>query len=206
MSSATTASEDFRSVVLRSRNVASFKFALAKSVLSLAEVGKTSVPLEELAVPFSQELCAHIKDVDTQSTSSGGRFLDACRHYNQGIINHDDLVATTALLGFNNVIDAFHVVGTGDVETRFFHDERQQSLHGIRFTDELLALGSDADAKEPLETLGWTDAHIGQTGTSGNVVPWLPLVPIGSQEQRPATGSLVPSPLRGNQEAEPLHH
>lgn len=34
MSSATTASEDFRSVVLRGRNVASFKFALAKSVLT----------------------------------------------------------------------------------------------------------------------------------------------------------------------------
>ncbi len=31
---------DFRSVVLRGRNVASFKFALAKSVLSLAEVGE----------------------------------------------------------------------------------------------------------------------------------------------------------------------
>lgn len=151
MSSATTASKDFRSVVLRGRNVASFKFALAKSVLSLAEVGKTSVPLEELAVPFSQELCAHIKDVDTQSTSSGSRFLDACRHYNQGIINHDELVTSTALLGFNNVIDAFHKVGDGDVGTRFFHDERQHSLRGIRFTDELLALASDVDAKKPLE-------------------------------------------------------
>jgi hypothetical protein len=56
-----------------------------------------------------------------------------------------------ALLGFENVIDAFHVVGTGDVQTRFFHDERKQSLRGIRFTDELLILTSDANAKEPLE-------------------------------------------------------
>ena len=147
MSLTTTAADDFRSVVLRGRNVASFKFALAKSVLSLAETGATSASLEELAVPFSRELCAHMQEVDTQSTSAGSRFLDACRHFNAGMITHDELVTTTALLGFNNVIDAFHVVDSADVSTRFFHDERQQSLRGIRFTDELLALASDADTK-----------------------------------------------------------
>ncbi|WP_142301096.1 hypothetical protein [Mycobacterium lehmannii] len=151
MQTASPASEDFRSVVLRGRNVASFKFALAKSILSLAESGATSASLEELAVPFSRELCAHILRVDTQSTSATSRFLDACRHFNAGIITPVELVTTTALLGFENFIDAFHVVGTGDVETRFFHDERKQSLRGIRFTDELLAIASNADAKQPLE-------------------------------------------------------
>lgn len=150
MPSVTTASRDFRSVVLRGRNVASFKFALAKSVLKLAESGTTSVSVEELAVPFSRELCTHIREVDTQSISAGSRFLDACRHFNAGTITHDELVTTTALLGFNNVIDAFHVVGSGDVDTRFFHDERQQSLRGIRFTEELLALASNADARQAL--------------------------------------------------------
>ena len=144
-------SADFRSIVLRGRNVASFKFALAKSILTLAESGATSVSLEELAVPFSRELCAHIKEVDTQSTSAGSRFLDACRHFNVGRITADELIATTALLGFNNVIDAFHVVGSGDVGTRFFVDERQQSLRGIRFTDELLQLAGQLDAREPLQ-------------------------------------------------------
>ncbi|MDQ1250118.1 MAG: hypothetical protein QG597_4497 [Actinomycetota bacterium] len=54
-------SADFCSVVLRGRNVASFKFALAKSILTLAESGKTAVSLEELAVPVSGELCSHIR-------------------------------------------------------------------------------------------------------------------------------------------------
>ncbi len=117
MDSVGAGSADFRSIVLRGRNVASFKFALAKSILTLAESGKAAASLEELAVPFSQELCAHIKDVDTQSTSVGSRFLDACRHFNAGRITEDELVSTTALLGFNNVIDAFHVVGSGDVAT-----------------------------------------------------------------------------------------
>lgn len=35
-----SSSEDFRSVVLRGQNVASYKFALAKSILTLAESGR----------------------------------------------------------------------------------------------------------------------------------------------------------------------
>jgi hypothetical protein len=42
-------------------------------------------------------------------------------------------------------------VDRADVNTRFFVDERQQSLRGVRFTDELLALAAEADTKSPLE-------------------------------------------------------
>jgi 5-methylcytosine-specific restriction endonuclease McrA len=160
MESVTTASEDFRSVVLRGANVASYKFALAKSILALAESGATEASLEALAVPFSQELCEHLTQVDTQSTSSGSKFLAACRHYNAGRITHDELVSTTALLGFNNVIDAFHVVDRADVNTRFFVDERQQSLRGIRFTDELLTLATEADTKAPLQAEAESRWHL----------------------------------------------
>jgi hypothetical protein len=54
-------------------NVASYKFALAKSILTLAESGMTSASLEDLAVPFCHELCEHLTLVDTQSTSSGSK-------------------------------------------------------------------------------------------------------------------------------------
>jgi hypothetical protein len=97
---------------------------------------------EELAVQFSRELCTHLSEVDTRATSQGSRFLDACRHFNASRITEEELITTTALLGFNNVIDAFHVVGGADVSTRFFADERQKSLRGIRFTDELLQLAA----------------------------------------------------------------
>jgi hypothetical protein len=143
-------SEDFRNIVLRGANVASYKFALAKSVLSLAQSGATEASLEDLAVPYSHEICTHLEEVDTQSTSPGSRFLDACRHFNAGRITHTELVENTALLGFNNVIDAFHVVDRADVATRFFVDERQQSLRGVRFTDELLQLGTDTVTRDPL--------------------------------------------------------
>ena len=84
-------------------------------------------------------MCTHLQEIDAQSTSAGSRFLDACRHFNAGRIIQDERVSTTALLAFNNVIDAFHVVDRADVKPRFFTDERQQSLRGVRFTDELLA-------------------------------------------------------------------
>jgi 5-methylcytosine-specific restriction endonuclease McrA len=42
-------------------------------------------------------------------------------------------------LGFNNVIDAFHIVNRDKIPIRFFVDERQ-SNGGIRLTDELFRL------------------------------------------------------------------
>jgi 5-methylcytosine-specific restriction endonuclease McrA len=48
----------------------------------------------------------------------------------------------TTRLGFVNVIDAFHVVGPGEIPVRFFVDEHKISIRGIRFTEPLLELVS----------------------------------------------------------------
>jgi len=61
----------WRSVILFGRNVASYKFALAKSLLEIAPTGKTEITLEELADPFSRHLCEHIAHSPRQVTSSG---------------------------------------------------------------------------------------------------------------------------------------
>jgi hypothetical protein len=49
------------------------------------------------------------------------------------------LLDTTVQLGFQHVIDAFHVVGAGDVPHRFFGDERRTS-GGIRILDSFDSL------------------------------------------------------------------
>jgi hypothetical protein len=55
----------------------------------------------------------------------------------------DRLAETTVKLGFNNVIDAFHVVGSGPVPVRFFVDERNTGgPPAIRITDELRTLAA----------------------------------------------------------------
>jgi hypothetical protein len=142
--------QHWRSVVLFGRNVASYKFALAKSLLELGQAGHEKITLEELAVPFSRHVCEHIARADRQGTFASSRFLDACRFYNAGRIGDDELRTATATLGFNNVIDAFHIVGAGEVPTRFFTDERRLATGGIRLTDALLNLATGQGAAADL--------------------------------------------------------
>lgn len=133
--------EDYwRSLILFGKNVASYKFALGKALLELGKEGKSFISLEELAVPFSRHLTEHLKIEDKQTTSNSSRFLDSCRGFNQGTITEDELIATTVRLGFENVIDAFHNLSSGEIPQRFFTYERKGQNKGIILTDELFTL------------------------------------------------------------------
>ena len=140
---------NWRAVVLFGRNVASYKFALAKTLLGFADHPEDRIRLMELAAPFVRHVCEHVQQVDKQTTSSSSKFLDACRAFNKGDLPEAKLVETTARLGFNNVIDAFHIVGSSPVPTRFFTDERQSGRDGgaIRLTDELRNLAGSLQGK-----------------------------------------------------------
>jgi hypothetical protein len=129
----------WRAVILFGQNVASYKFALAKSLIELSALEKESVTLEDLAEPFSRHIIEHIGKAPKQATSSSSRFLDSCRKFSAGEVSKDELIAQTAKLGFNNVIDAFHIVNRGEIPIRFFIDDRKNG-GGIRLTDELFRL------------------------------------------------------------------
>lgn len=132
----------WRSIILFGRNSASYKFALAKSLIDLAGNQNDLITLEQLAQPFSKHLCEHLKLSEKQGNRQGSRFLDACRQFNAGELSDDALVIATQKLGFVNVIDAFHNVNQGEIPQRFFIDERKQS-GGIRVTEALFELFSD---------------------------------------------------------------
>jgi len=129
----------WRSIILFGRNVASYKFALGKSLLELANNETNFISLEDLAEPFSRNISEHIKLNDKQGISSSSKFLDKIRDFIKGECSKDDMISTTVAMGFNNVIDAFHIVGHGEVPQRFFMDERKERK-GIVITDELLQL------------------------------------------------------------------
>src|SRR5215831_17615044 len=129
----------WRSVILFGQNVASYKFALAKSLIELSEREQEEIRLEDLAEPFSRHIIEHLARAPKQATSSSSRFLDSCRKFASGEISTDELIGQTARLGFNNVIDAFHIVNRGEIPIRFFADERKGG-GGIRLTDELFRL------------------------------------------------------------------
>jgi hypothetical protein len=132
----------WRSIILFGRNVASYKFALGKSLLDLAKQGNEVVTLEQLAEPFARNLCEHLQIADKQATSRSSRFLDCCRKFNASEIKLEELIDTTSKLGFANVIDAFHIVHDGEVGVRFFTDERRGSEKGIRLTQDLFQLAA----------------------------------------------------------------
>jgi len=135
----------WRAIILFGSNVASYKFALASSLLSLGDRRDTLVRLEDLAVPFAAEVGRHLLLADKQATSRSSQFLDACRAANRGELSQAELTNQTVRLGFNNVLDAFHVVNRADVPVRFFINERK-THNGVRLTDEFFKLQERAQS------------------------------------------------------------
>ena len=133
----------WRAIILFGRNVASYKFALAKSLYDLRGRDNDLVTLEELAPSFAKHLCEHLKTNDKQATSSSSKFLDYCRQFNRGEITHEDLIDVTKRYGFNNVIDAFHNVHNKDIDNRFFYDERKTN-GGIRLSDNFYQIAESS--------------------------------------------------------------
>ena len=135
-----TLDEYWRSVILFGKNSASYKFALAKSLLEIAPTGKTFITLDELAQPFSRHLCEHLKLQDKQTNSPICKFLDTCKGFNAGTVGEDELLGMTVKEGFKEVIKAFHNIGSSSLPQQFFTDERRSKQRGIALTDELFQL------------------------------------------------------------------
>jgi hypothetical protein len=129
----------WRSIILFGRNVASYKFALAKSLYDLSSVSNDLVKLDILAEPFSRHLCEHLKHSPKQITSNSSKYLSSCMSFNAKESNRDELISQTVKLGFTNVIDAFHIVNSGELPQRFFIDERKIN-GGIRLTENFFKL------------------------------------------------------------------
>ena len=128
------------------KNSATYKFALAASLIELSAGGADFISLEELAVPFSRHLREHLKHSGKQSTRNDiPSLIEACNQSNNGEIDDQSLIENTVKLGFSNVIDAFHVIGRkgdtneGNTPLKFFHDDRK-SRGGITLTDDFFYL------------------------------------------------------------------
>ena len=138
----------WRAIILFGRNTASYKFALAKSLIDISlERDDDFIRLEDLAVPYAKHLCEHLKRNPKQSTATSSTFLTACDDFNHGRITHAQLQDVTLKEGFKYVLDAFHTVSAKAVNRQFFEvldksfyiDERRNGK-GIRLTDNLFEL------------------------------------------------------------------
>ena len=127
----------WRGIILYGQNSASYKFALAESLLQLNPSSGQLVKLEDLAPAFGKAIAEHICHSPKQGTNPG-KFLQSVQSYNTDG-NLDALVRATVAGGFQNVIDAFHNIGSSSVLHKFFIDERKVNK-GIRITDEFSKL------------------------------------------------------------------
>ncbi|WP_318385522.1 HNH endonuclease domain-containing protein [Enterobacter sp.] len=130
----------WRGVILFGNNFATYKFALAHALYDVPRKDSL-VTLDDLAVPFAGHICEHLKNAPRQilNDKKPGKFLTACLQFNQGEISHEQLIDTTVRYGFSVVLDAFHNVNGGLLETQFFINERRESK-GIRLTDDFYRL------------------------------------------------------------------
>jgi hypothetical protein len=130
----------WRAIILFGRNSASYKFSMAKSLIEMIPSGKSFITLEELAIPFSNNLIEHLKINDKQTTSQSSTMLNACRQFIAGEITNEQLIQQTVKYGFVNVLDAFHVVNQGDIPVTFFENDKKAKQKGIVITDDLFKL------------------------------------------------------------------
>lgn len=139
--------EDYwRAIILLGKNVTSYKFALAKSLLELAPKGKSIITLEELAEPFSRQICEHLSSAESkglplsesqgQPTKNPYRAIEICKDFHLGNIDRDELIQKIKKEGFKVVLDKFHNVNSQEIAKRFYEKRRG----GITLTDELFQL------------------------------------------------------------------
>lgn len=113
--------EDYwRSIILFGRNTASYKFALASSLLHFGSKQNEEIKSQDIASIFSQHICDHLKVNDKQAVSTSNSYLDKCREYNAGTLDKDNLINATLSDGFRYVFDAFHNIPGGNLPVTFY--------------------------------------------------------------------------------------
>ena len=123
-----TLQDYWRSIILFGRNTASYKFALANSLLHFGNNQNDKIKSEDIASVFSQNICDHLKVNDKQAISASNSYLDKCREYNLGKLDHDELINATISDGFRYVFDAFHNIPGGKLPVTFY--SRAQGKNG----------------------------------------------------------------------------
>lgn len=135
-----TLESQWRSLILFGKNSATYKFALAKSLLELVRNEQTKITLQDLAIPFSKNITEHLKSSDKQGSSKSSSFLDACRDYNDGEVDESTLYQKTEKLGFVNVIDAFQNLNGSQIPNLFYEKNFNKKNREIIIKDNLLKL------------------------------------------------------------------
>ncbi len=126
----------WRALILLGQNTASYKFALAKTLLNLKpEAGQLLLP-DDLTPAFAAELSQHIKEMPKQSTRAHLPLVAAAQAFHQGDTTQGQWEDAVRRTGFTYVLDAFHRLGPDDIAKPFY----VRAGKGILITDAFAEL------------------------------------------------------------------
>lgn len=130
----------FRGILLFGKNTASYKFALGKTLLELAERDVDFVSEKELSIPFIKYTNEHYQNGRNQITSRSSAYFDAFQKYNVDKVSLDEMISLTINNPFKNVIDRFHTVNEAELPFKFYDKSVRNGVKGIVLTDHLYQL------------------------------------------------------------------
>ncbi|WP_233192416.1 HNH endonuclease domain-containing protein [Sporosarcina sp. P26b] len=159
---------NFRSIYLFGRNVATYKFAFAKTILELGASKNSFISLEEMSPIFAKYMLEHIGNGKRQITSPTSKFISALDLHYHNQITWEQLLIVTEKIGFNNVIDAFHNLPNGETDKKFYEKSLQGKKLGITLTDNMYLLNessqkqnllSEVEGRWNLVESAWTEKN-----------------------------------------------
>ena len=130
----------WRAIILFGKNSATYKFALAKSLLEFVSEEKTRISLNELSIPYVNKILEHLPNSDKQGNAKSSKFLNYCRDYLSNKISYPELLSYTEKYGFVNVIDAFQNVNNSIIPKPFYQKDYSGRKKEIVLTDDFLKL------------------------------------------------------------------
>ncbi len=110
----------WRALILLGQNTASYKFALAKTLLSLRPQAGQILRPEDLTPIFAAELSQHIKEMPKQSTQTNQPLVIAAQALHSGQSTQAQWEDAVYRQGFKYVLDAFHHLGSDTIATPFY--------------------------------------------------------------------------------------
>lgn len=133
-------------ILVFGRNSATYKFALLKTLMSMEP--KSTVSYSDIGQPFLEFLVEHYKYCPHQHNRKATQLSDAINDHLNDELDWDRLFNVAEKSIYNNVFDAFHRIGQGELiqtERLFEHDKPSKQ---IVLTDRVNAIQSDQTKKE----------------------------------------------------------
>lgn len=141
--------ENWRNIVLLGKNTATYKFALAATLIDISyRQQKEVLSLEELALPYALHLAEHLKHYPKQITLKSSLFIETCQRFIDGLVDKETLHDITIKEGFKYVLDSYHIVRNEPVDKLFFIYKKYDK--NIQFTDNFFELFHTSELRQIL--------------------------------------------------------